>query len=206
MVFVKCLYNGLSDNFLVLLLEVNSKLLNLRVCYNLIQKNMSDQVLVLNANFEPINICGFRRAFGLIITEKASLVSNGRGYFYTSQSKYPIPSVIRLHRMIHRPRAQVHLTRKEIFRRDHYTCQYCGDHATNLTIDHVMPKHLGGNFTWENLVTACSVCNHKKGGRTLQEANMKLLRIPKAPPSNAIYIFAKNNHLDQEWLPYLQGW
>lgn len=167
---------------------------------------MSDQVLVLNANFEPINICDFRRAFGLIITDKASLVSNGRGYFYTINHKYPLPSVIRLHRMIHRPRAQVHLTRKEIFRRDHFTCQYCGYHSNTLTIDHVTPKHLGGEFTWENLVTACPVCNHKKGGRTLIEANMKLLRTPKPPPSNAMYIFTRNNQIDEEWLPFLKGW
>jgi len=167
---------------------------------------MSDQVLVLNANFEPINICDLRRAFGLMLTEKATLVSNGRGYFFSINQKYPIPSVIRLQRMIHRPRAQVHLTRKEIFRRDHYTCQYCGHHSANLTIDHVIPKRLGGEFSWENLVTSCSVCNHKKGGRMVHDAGMKLLRIPKPPPGNAMYIFARNNFTDEEWLPYLQGW
>jgi len=170
------------------------------------QSIMSDQVLVLNANFEPINICDLRRAFGLILTEKATLVSNGRGYFYSINQKFPIPSVIRLQRMVHRPRAQVHLTRKEIFRRDHYTCQYCGHHSSNLTIDHVIPKRLGGEFSWENLVTACSVCNHKKGGRMVHDAGMKLLRIPKPPPANAMYIFARSNFTDEEWLPFLQGW
>lgn len=167
---------------------------------------MSKQVLVLNANFEPINICNVRRAFGLIISEKATLVNNGRGYFYTVNQKFPIPSIIRLNRMVHRPRVRVNLTRKEIFRRDHYTCQYCGSPSSNLTIDHVIPKHLGGDFSWENLVTACSFCNHKKGGRTLQNANMSLLKTPKPPPSNAVYIFSKHNHYEEEWLPFLEGW
>jgi 5-methylcytosine-specific restriction endonuclease McrA len=167
---------------------------------------MSDQVLVLNANFEPINICDLRRAFGLILTEKATLVSNGRGYFKSINQKFPIPSVIRLQKMIHRPRAQVHLTRKEIFRRDHFTCQYCGSRAGVLTVDHVIPKRLGGEFSWENLVTDCSICNHKKGSRTLQEAGLKLLRTPKPPPGNAMYIFARNVQAEQTWLPFLQGW
>ncbi len=167
---------------------------------------MAYQVLVLNANFEPINICDFRRAFGLILTEKATLVSNGRGYINSINQQFPIPSVIRLQKMIHRPRAQVHLTRKEIFRRDHHTCQYCGNQASTLTVDHVIPKRLGGEFSWENLVTACSVCNHRKGGRTVQDSGMKLLRPPKPPPGNALYIFARSMQTDQTWLPFLQGW
>ena len=167
---------------------------------------MYKSVLVLNANFEPINICDLKRAFGLILTEKAILVSNGRGYFHSFNQKFPIPTVIRLQRMIHRPRAQAHLTRKEIFRRDHYTCQYCGNNSATLTIDHVLPKRLGGAFSWENLVTACSFCNHKKGGRTLSDANMRLLRTPQPPPGNALYIFGRNNRTEEDWLPFLSGW
>ncbi|HSM24705.1 MAG TPA: HNH endonuclease [Anaerolineaceae bacterium] len=167
---------------------------------------MSDQVLVLNANFEPINICDLRRAFGLILTEKATLVSNGRGFYYTVNQKFPIPSIIRLNRMINRPRAKVNLSRKEIFRRDNFSCQYCGNHASNLTIDHVLPKHLGGDFSWENLVTACSICNHKKGGRTLQNAGMKLLRTPHPPPANAVYIFSRHSQFESDWMPFLKGW
>jgi 5-methylcytosine-specific restriction endonuclease McrA len=73
-------------------------------------------------------------------------------------------------------------------------------------MDHVIPKHLGGDFSWENLVTACAYCNHKKGGRTLQNANMTLLKTPKPPPSNAVYIFSRHNHFEEEWLPFLEGW
>jgi len=101
-----------------------------------------EQVLVLNANFEPIHVCELRRAIGLIMTDKAAMVMNGRGYIHTSSSDFPKPSIIRLQNMVHAPRPHVKLTRREIFRRDHFTCQYCGKHTSELTIDHVVPRHL----------------------------------------------------------------
>lgn len=167
---------------------------------------MSEAVLVLNANYEPINICHLRRAMGLILTEKASLIVNGRGIVKTASRVFPRPSVIRLEKMILRPRPQVKLTRKEIFRRDGYACQYCGKHTTNLTIDHIVPRHLGGMQTWTNVVAACSMCNHKKGGRTLEEAKMSLLHPPKQPPGSAIYIFGRHLKEYAEWEPFLLGW
>ena len=91
------------------------------------------------------------------------------------------------------------------FRRT-YTCQYCGKHTKNLTIDHIYPKHLGGPHTWENVVAACPSCNHRKGGRTLKESGMKLLSVPKAPPSSAEYIFGGHLIQCQEWKPFLAGW
>lgn len=167
---------------------------------------MSHSVLVLNANFEPINVCDLKRAFGLILAEKAVLVINGRGEVRSVTRIYPIPSVIRLQQMVRRPRARISLTRKEIFRRDNYTCQYCGKTSENLTIDHVHPRHLGGETTWTNCVTACSVCNHKKGGRKLHNSGLRLLRQPKKPPDSAIYIFGKHLINYNEWAPFLQGW
>ncbi len=167
---------------------------------------MSETVLVLNANFEPINVCHLRRAIGLILTEKASMVVNGRGHIRTANSVYPRPSVIRLENMVHRPRPQVKLTRREIFRRDNYTCQYCGKHTSDLTIDHVIPRHLGGQQVWTNVVAACSLCNHRKGGRTLEEVRMALLHVPKEPPSSAMYIFGRHLKECAEWEPYLNGW
>ena len=105
---------------------------------------MDDAVLVLNANFEPINVCDIQRALGLMLTEKASLVLNGRGQIHTARTTYPIPSVIRLQNMVPAPRPEVPLLRREIFRRDHFTCQYCGKVTTVLTIDHVVPLSCGG--------------------------------------------------------------
>lgn len=168
--------------------------------------NMSKLVLVLNANYEPINICSWQRALGLVITHKAALISNGRGEIHSAEATFLIPSVIRLERHIRRPRPRVKLTRREIFRRDHYTCQYCGIHASALTVDHVIPRHLGGLETWENLVTACSLCNHRKGGHTLEESGMRLLRPPKGPPASCLYVFGRHLSENSEWLPFLNGW
>lgn len=167
---------------------------------------MEEAVLVLNANFEPINVCNIQRAVGLMLTEKASLVLNGRGILHTVYSTYPIPSVIRLQRMVPVPRPKVPLSRREIFRRDHFTCQYCGKTTPVLTIDHVIPRHLSGKHEWANVVAACPVCNHRKGGRPLNETGMTLLRIPKAPPQSATYVFARQLSGNNEWEDFLNGW
>jgi 5-methylcytosine-specific restriction endonuclease McrA len=167
---------------------------------------MHEPVLVLNANFEPIHVCSTRRAIGLILDGKANLILNGRGYIHTIKQTLPRPSVIRLETQIHRPRPHVKLTRREIFRRDNYTCQYCGRHDIPLTVDHVIPRHMGGQHNWTNLVAACSACNHRKGGRKVDEARMRLAHIPKEPPASAFYIFGRHLSDNGEWEPYISGW
>ncbi|MGD2155865.1 MAG: HNH endonuclease [Anaerolineales bacterium] len=165
-----------------------------------------EPVLVLNANFAPLNVCTTRRAMGLIFMGKADLVMNGRGVIKTVSRTYRRPSVIRLGRMVKRPRPRVRLTKREVFRRDGFACQYCGKKAAHLTLDHVVPKHLGGTLSWDNLVTACAACNHRKGGRTLEQAHMHLLRAPKEPPASARYIFERYIPGNLEWTPFLEGW
>lgn len=167
---------------------------------------MDDPVLVLNANYEPLNICTTKRALGLMMMGKASLLENGRGFVHTPSQAFPRPSVVRLSYMVHRPHPRVKLNKREIFRRDEYTCQYCGKRTTNLTIDHVVPRHRGGRHSWENLVASCPACNRRKGGRTPLEAGMGLLKRPQEPPPSAEYIFG--HLLDQfsEWETYLRGW
>ena len=167
---------------------------------------MQTAVLVLNANFEPINICNTRRAIGLMMTGKASLVLNGRGVIRTISQEYPRPSVIRLEKMVKRPRPQVRLTKREILRRDEYTCQYCGQQTSYLTIDHIIPRRLGGNHDWHNLVAACPPCNHRKGGRTIEQAQMHLLQDPKEPSASATYIFARHLPQNEEWIQFVEGW
>ncbi|MEW6716178.1 MAG: HNH endonuclease [Chloroflexota bacterium] len=165
-----------------------------------------EPVLILNANFEPLNVCPTRRAITLIVVGKAKMVLNGRGYIHTINQAYPRPSVIRLEAMIKHPRPQLRVNRREILRRDEYTCQYCGKRDVWMTIDHILPRRLGGEYSWENLVTACPRCNHCKGGRTLQQANMSLLHQPFTPSPSAKYRFRqylKNNH---EWGQFLEGW
>ncbi|MFH2104400.1 MAG: HNH endonuclease [Chloroflexota bacterium] len=167
---------------------------------------MKAPVLVLNANFEPINICNTRRALGLLIAGKAAMVVNGRGYVHSITQVFPRPSVIRLENMVHRPRPRVKLTRREVFRRDNYTCQYCGRHSNDLTLDHVLPKHLGGGHLWTNIVAACPNCNHRKGGHRPEDVHMSLLRYPKEPPTNANYIFGRHLHENGEWDEFIKGW
>lgn len=167
---------------------------------------MQAPVLVLNVNFEPINICNTRRAIGLIFTGKAAMVLNGRGYIHTVTQLIPRPSVIRLEHMIHRPRLKVKLTRREVFRRDNYTCQYCGRHSSDLTLDHVLPKHLRGEHVWTNVVAACPCCNHRKGGRRLEEAHMSLLHRPIEPSASAFYVFGHHLNQNGEWEPFINGW
>ena len=167
---------------------------------------MNTPVLVLNANFEPINVTNTRRAVGLILSGKADMVMNGRGYIQTVRQSIPIPSVIRLDQMIRRPRLQVKLTRREVFRRDNYTCQYCGRRAGDLTVDHVLPRHLGGEHVWNNVAAACPACNHRKGGRRLEEVRMNLLHVPKEPPASAYYIFGRHVEQNSEWEQFINGW
>jgi 5-methylcytosine-specific restriction endonuclease McrA len=167
---------------------------------------MLDSVLVLNANFEPIHICNIRRAISLILDDKASLVLNGRGYVHSVTVSYPIPSVIRLEKMIQRPRPIVQLTRVEVFRRDNYTCQYCGSRSNELTIDHVVPRRANGPHIWTNVVTACMKCNHLKGARTPEQANMVLLCRPEPPPRTIQYYFQNHIKSNMSWVEFISGW
>ncbi len=167
---------------------------------------LDDVVLVLNGNYEPLHVCTVRRALGLLLTAKAHLIVNGRGYIHTVRERIPVPSVIRLTYVVRRPRPRIRLSRREIFRRDGYTCQYCGRSSARLTIDHVIPRERGGRTEWTNVVTACPECNQKKGNRTPQEAHMQLLRPPAPPPNHALYRFQRYLEMHSEWRPYLEGW
>lgn len=167
---------------------------------------MNEPVLVLNANFQPINVTSTYRAINLVLAEKATLILNGRGVIHSVSQTYPLPSVIRLKRMIKRPRPIVKFNRKEIFRRDNFTCQYCGRQSSNLTIDHVIPRHLGGDTQWDNVVTACPRCNHLKGGMTPEQSGMYPRRMPQNPPNTATYLFGKHLNENQEWRQFLVGW
>lgn len=179
---------------------------SLRTYVNPMQSKLSAPVLVLNVNFQPLNVCTTRRALGLMFTNKASLVMNGRGTIQTVSTSYLAPSIIKIERMIKRPRPVVKLTKAEVFRRDNFTCQYCGTSTNHLTIDHVIPRHLGGTHTWDNLVAACPKCNHKKGGRTIEQANLTLMKSPSAPKATAVYLFGRYLIRNKEWLPFIEGW
>ena len=163
---------------------------------------LSEPVLVLNLNYEPINVCDVRRAVVLLGKGKAELLENGRGEIHTPTTALTIPSVIRLGYMVKRPLAQRRLSRREVFQRDSYTCQYCGRQGRDLTLDHVVPRRQGGPHIWENVVAACIPCNRRKAGRTPAEAGMRLLREPRAPRPNPYAILQHRTVLD-EWRAYV---
>jgi 5-methylcytosine-specific restriction endonuclease McrA len=168
---------------------------------------MSDiAVLVLNQNYEPLNVCNARRAFVLLDRGKAEVIEHSEGMLRSAFQNFPLPSVIRLVYMIRRPRPQMRLTRREVFVRDHYTCQYCGKQTKDLTIDHVMPRHRGGPHSWDNLVSACRLCNHHKAGMTPQEARMRLLKEPVRPPASAYYVFYHYLEAQSDWRKFIPGW
>jgi 5-methylcytosine-specific restriction endonuclease McrA len=167
---------------------------------------LSEPVLLLNANYEPLNVCSTRRAVNLWLSGKAEMLLNGRGVIRTVRREIPRPSVIRLSYMIKRPYPRVRLSKKEIFRRDQYRCQYCGQEKAQLTLDHVIPRHQGGEYSWTNLVTACPSCNLKKGGRTIKQANMRLLRKPMEPRATASYLYGGYIKNNSEWEQFLRGW
>jgi 5-methylcytosine-specific restriction endonuclease McrA len=167
---------------------------------------MNLPVLLLNANYEPLNVCTTRRALNLLISGKAEMLLNGRGYIRTVRISVQRPSVIRLGYMVKRPRPRVKLSKHEIFRRDKHACQYCGSRAKGLTLDHITPRYLDGEYTWVNLVTACPDCNRKKGGRTLQQAHMALRNKPYEPRATASYLYRSHVEENDNWRQFIEGW
>lgn len=164
-------------------------------------------VLVLNQNYEPLNVCTPRRAFNLLDRGKAEVLEHGRGHLRSASSIFPLPSVIRLIYLIKRPRPQMRLSRREVFNRDRHTCQYCGRRGSrDLTLDHVLPRHRGGRHTWDNLVTACKTCNHRKAGRTPAEAKMHLPVEPVQPRVNSYYVVYPYLHSEEAWRKFVPGW
>jgi 5-methylcytosine-specific restriction endonuclease McrA len=168
---------------------------------------IGSNVLVLNQNYEPLNVCTARRAFNLLDRGKAEVLEHGAGVLRSTHAHFPLPSVIRLIYLIKRPRPQMRLSRREVFNRDAYTCQYCGRRGQrDLTLDHVMPRHRGGRHTWDNLVTACKGCNHRKAGRTPVEARMHLLRVPYQPRVNSYYVVYPYLSREEAWRKFIPGW
>jgi len=167
---------------------------------------LHEPVLMLNVNFEPLHVCNTKRALALVLAGKAEIILNGRGVIRSMTAEFEIPSVIKLSYMIKRPRPRISLSKREILRRDNYTCQYCGRKGRQLTIDHVMPRHRGGEHSWENLVTACPTCNRQKGGKLPGEINMPLRQKPTEPSASALYRFSSHLERHHEWVQFIEGW
>jgi 5-methylcytosine-specific restriction endonuclease McrA len=160
-------------------------------------------VLVLNQNYEPLNICRARRAVVLIYQGKAEMLEDGSGFVHSATHTFAIPSVIRLPYLIKRPRPKRRLTRLEVFNRDRNTCQYCGKEGRQLTLDHVIPRYRGGEHTWGNVVSACVPCNRRKAGRTPEQAGMRLIRYPTPPRDSLPFCIPHQLKNQIQWQKYL---
>lgn len=167
---------------------------------------MNGQVLVLNQNYEPLNVCSWRRAVALLCLGKAIALEHENEVLRAPNQELQLPSVVRLQHPIRRPMPELKLSRRAVLARDAHTCQYCGHVARDLTLDHVVPRHKGGGASWDNLVACCRKCNNLKADKTPREANMTLVRKPHRPRfipylSFATFIAAaKNPH----WRDYLE--
>lgn len=164
---------------------------------------ISGRVLILNQSYEPVTVCSVQKAVVLLYLHKADIVAATRGRSLRSVSaQMPFPSVIRLSHYRHIPFKSIILSRKNILRRDGHRCQYCGSTANPLTVDHIIPKSLGGGETWENLVTACVRCNNRKDDRTPETAGLRLRSTPRKP-SHVTFIIHSVGTVDECWRPYL---
>jgi 5-methylcytosine-specific restriction endonuclease McrA len=161
-------------------------------------------VLVLNASYEPINVCTVRRATVLVLKDRAEVIEHGKWAIHSENLTFPRPLVIRLVTYIRVPR-DAHrrkITRRAVFARDRWACQYCGAERSSLTVDHVIPRSKGGLSTWENIVTCCAPCNRRKGDRLPKQANMHPRRVPKAP-SATIFVHVAEPRIPAVWEQYL---
>lgn len=146
---------------------------------------MEGRALLLNASFQPLQVIPWQKALQLFFSGKVEVVESSDQTIRSVSISIRMPIVIRLLKYIPQKQRKnvVRFTRNNVFLRDNYTCQYCGKKPphSHLTMDHVKPVVHGGPKTWENIVTACRPCNVKKGGRTPDEANMKLRKVPRQP-------------------------
>jgi 5-methylcytosine-specific restriction endonuclease McrA len=161
-------------------------------------------VLVLNATFEPINVCTVRRAAVLLLKQKAEVIEHASWMLRSEHRRLPRPMVIRLVTYVHVPR-DVHrrkITRRAVFARDGWRCQYCGA-RTNLTVDHVIPRSKGGTTAWDNIVASCAPCNRRKGDLLPEAANMRPMRPPR-PPHPQVFVHVASPTIPPAWRQWLQ--
>ena len=163
-------------------------------------------VLVLNATFEPINVTAVRRALVLMLKGVAQAEETNSHEVHSASRRVAVPSVIRLLTYRHIPQQSRALSRKNILLRDRNTCQFCGEPfpASELTLDHVLPRSRGGRSTWENLVACCYECNNRKGDRTPEEAGLRLARRPRPfTLHTSRQLMRLIGHKDEKWRKYL---
>jgi len=194
-------------------------------------EGLESKVLVLNKMYVAVRVISARRAFGLLSRDTAEIIDVNEGQYInydfaswldmaelqrrfeperhdwvrTVRFEIAVPRVIRLLSYDRLPEQQVKLNRRNLFARDRNRCQYCGHFfpSSELSIDHVMPRSQGGPDTWENLVCACVRCNARKGGRTPDQARMKLIRRPVKPKRNPLIAIKLGHQKYASWKAFL---
>jgi 5-methylcytosine-specific restriction endonuclease McrA len=167
-----------------------------------------EQTLLLNATYEPLKIVHWQKAVTLWVQGKVEVISVYDREIRAVSFSFRLPSVIRLLRRVRIRRRfdYVPFSRANIYARDHYACQYCGHTlpTSDLTFDHVVPVAHGGRKDWENIVTCCITCNRRKGGRTPEQAGMRLVRLPRRPDkAPALRITIGLRDAPESWRDYL---
>ncbi len=167
-------------------------------------RSIGGRVLVLNATYEPINVCAVRRAAVLLLKGRAEIVERSEELLRSERYEYARPVVIKLVSYVRIPR-DMHrrkITRKAVLARDSWTCQYCGTQRSGLTVDHVIPRSRGGSSAWDNIVAACAPCNRRKGNRLPTEIKMHPSSTPR-PPGPNVFIRVASPRVPPSWEPYL---
>jgi 5-methylcytosine-specific restriction endonuclease McrA len=179
---------------------------------------LNSPTLVLNRTWVPINITTAKRAVVMAFVDLVRIVdvdtyelhsfdnwvsrgpTNGN-VIHGVDNSFDVPEVVVLRKFDRVPRGGVVFSRRNLYRRDNYTCQYCGSRpgTQELTLDHVLPRSMGGRTTWENCVLACTACNTRKGGRTPDGASMLLRTVPRKPAWSPWYSFARRFKKPRSW-------
>ena len=184
---------------------------------------LNAHVLVLNHSYLPIHVTSVRRAFSLIYQDVARAVdegyqaldfeawrrlsTEGAEWIGTARGAIRVPRVITLLHFDRVPMRHVRYSRVNVFARDKFTCQYCGarPHRSELNLDHVVPRSMGGRTSWENVVCSCVECNRRKGGRTPEQARLRLLRRPNRPRFSPLANLVTSSACHEQWSPFLRG-
>lgn len=187
-----------------------------------LRTGLRSPVLVLNRSYQPVRITDAKQGFSMLFDGRArALDANYEPHEFdewierdpqpeeeaigTARGPILVPRVLLLNSYNRVPRAPLRLSRRHVYMRDGYTCQYCRARpgVKGLNLDHVVPRSRGGRSTWENLVTSCRPCNLRKGRFTLEESGMRLLKVPVRPSWSMALSLAAQRRRFREWEPFL---
>jgi 5-methylcytosine-specific restriction endonuclease McrA len=192
---------------------------------------MNCNVLLLNKHYLPVRIIGVKRAFTMLYRELAEVIhiEDGQYLSYDFESwieiselrkefephdhdwistvrfDLAVPRILRLMIYDRLPKQEVKFNRRNIYARDETCCQYCGKryNSSELSLDHVIPRRMGGPNSWQNIVCCCLKCNVRKGGRTPEQASMKLIQKPVKPRRSPVISLKLNDHRYRSWKQFL---